>query len=80
MSVFGRRDTAVFSHVNRRSEEDQALAGQWALFVKEDSLSDFAKALRWGACVIGEVKAEPRGMADSGDGLWRNSNSWYACE
>ena len=35
---------------------------QWALFVKENSLSDFAKALRRGACVIGEAKAEPRGI------------------
>jgi hypothetical protein len=47
---------------------------QWALFVKENSLSDFAKALRRGACAVGEVKAEPRGMVISGDGLWRNPN------
>jgi hypothetical protein len=48
---------------------------QWALFVKENSLSDFAKALRCGAFAIGEVEAEPRGMVVSGDGLWRNLNS-----
>jgi hypothetical protein len=48
---------------------------QWALFVKGNSLSDFAKVLRRDACVIGEVKAEPRGMVVSGDHLWRNPNS-----
>jgi hypothetical protein len=41
----------------------------------EFSLNDFAKALRRGACGIGEVKAGPRGMVVSGDRLWRNPNS-----